>query len=583
MQEAGGGEGEEGMRGLRGFVTAEEAALSPVERSQVNSLRMLTLAAHQVEVLLVLCAFCGGKQKERSQDRLAELGMVKALVKVFDRLDWLPPEPVVDPEPHGIHGPGCACNPQQAMKIQLLRLVHNFCDRDGSNFANKALLCTPDGGPPTGQAEPWLDPRASPFVGQGLMHKIVGVMMAEPADSVYRFWLASCVEAFLQGSDPRHQAYVAATGLMEYLVEEILKGGFKCAASLQIQFDLLGAIVKFNLDMFARLNGLISGDRFSRFIEVMVTHTMDSNVFIRSVMLSIECFKHGTPSAAAAQGGRGVAAPAAGPARFLPPGPSVYRTAPLNPTAPTGVKDPLVSPYWSRAGGGNGGATLGGAARGLPCLPGGSCPLIQFMICNALRILQDLMKAVKPTDMNQDNMCVLNTAVLFFVFAERQSQLATCLDALRASPPPGSWAAAGPSPATSPGGSAGPDPDILPSPSGGGRGGGVGFSDDCASGGECGELGPRGVLLHFAALLRFWQEYYAKRMAREAATLEFSSNIPFSEWNRCVDLLCGPAESPTSLRYDPQRAARARGGGGGGGGGGNDPRPPPVRGGAAAL
>ena len=31
--------------------------------------------------------------------------------------------------------------------------------------------------------------------------------MSEPADSPYRFWLASCLESFLRGGDPRAQAH----------------------------------------------------------------------------------------------------------------------------------------------------------------------------------------------------------------------------------------------------------------------------------------------------------------------------------------------------------------------------------------
>ena len=34
---------------------------------------------------------------------------------------------------------------------------------------------------------------------RGLLSKIVDVFMREPTDSLYRFWLASCVEAFLRG------------------------------------------------------------------------------------------------------------------------------------------------------------------------------------------------------------------------------------------------------------------------------------------------------------------------------------------------------------------------------------------------
>lgn len=69
-------------------------------------------------------------------------------------------------------------------------------------------------GEPTSEAQPpfgWRG-RASPFISgtrtaqetkwddtRGLLSKIVDVLMQEPMDSLYRFWLASCVEAFLRG------------------------------------------------------------------------------------------------------------------------------------------------------------------------------------------------------------------------------------------------------------------------------------------------------------------------------------------------------------------------------------------------
>ena len=182
-----------------------------------------------------------------------------------------------------------------ALKIQYLRLIHNFCDRDGPNRSNKQLLAAPRSTllPPTAitspraggsgagssnhrlhghqeqQSQPQhsassssgsgsgsgsgggvgtrlqdgdsgqgagsrLGERASAVLqgeegggggsnrsqggglgegeeekdgasDRGLMWGIIQVLKKESADSVYRFWLASCVEAFLRGSDPRDQ------------------------------------------------------------------------------------------------------------------------------------------------------------------------------------------------------------------------------------------------------------------------------------------------------------------------------------------------------------------------------------------
>jgi Trpc4-associated protein len=97
------------------------------------TLEALTMAALQAEVLFVLCALLGGTCKVQVQDALAaEEGFVGGLTSMFAGLDWTtrPPPPRGGLSLDDRHGPECACNPDSALKVQLLRLVHNFCDRD---------------------------------------------------------------------------------------------------------------------------------------------------------------------------------------------------------------------------------------------------------------------------------------------------------------------------------------------------------------------------------------------------------------------------------------------------------------------
>lgn len=42
------------------------------------------------------------------------------------------------------------------------------------------------------------------------------------------------MEAFLRGAEHEDQEVVASIGLLEYLLCEILKGGFRCATSLHV-------------------------------------------------------------------------------------------------------------------------------------------------------------------------------------------------------------------------------------------------------------------------------------------------------------------------------------------------------------
>eukprot|EP00245_Coleochaete_scutata_P010481 TRINITY_DN3673_c0_g3_i1.p1 TRINITY_DN3673_c0_g3~~TRINITY_DN3673_c0_g3_i1.p1 ORF type:complete len:571 (+),score=78.65 TRINITY_DN3673_c0_g3_i1:210-1715(+) len=466
--------------------------------------------SHKVEVLFVLCALCGGKRKEQVQDRLAALGLVPALAEMFDHLDWQLPQ-LPPPEPHGIHGPGCACNPQSALKIQYLRLLHNFCDRDGSNRKNKDLLIERPVRPSsssevgssstpstmkgmteqlyaTSTAKGMAEQLHARIEGKGLMEKVLRLLMDEPCDSVYRFWLASCVEAFLRGSDPRDQEYVASTGLMEHLLEEILKGGFKCAPTLQINFDLLGELIKFNPCLFARFNRLLRGKQFDRLVEVIVTHLVDSNVFIRAVILSLEAFRKVEVDPQAQVHGH-----ADYDSDTLDPDWRLFPKASRQNTSIEGSDEPSTS--------GCGGYMSSYERAAIFDTDG--CRITAFISCNALRLLRDLMCAVRPGDINQDNICVLNTALIFCILAERNGRLSSYLQALRTA-------------------------DM------GGPSGGVGS-----------------VVRNFRVLLDFWRDYYARRRGRDRASLEYSTTIPFPEWERMVELLCAGPENPMSLLYSP--------------------------------
>jgi Trpc4-associated protein len=62
-------------------------------------------------------------------------------------------------------------------------------------------------------------------------------------------------------------------------------------SDVQINFDLLGELIKFNKTLFKELNRFLAGDRFDQFVEVLVTNLVDSNVFVRSLVLSLDSFK----------------------------------------------------------------------------------------------------------------------------------------------------------------------------------------------------------------------------------------------------------------------------------------------------
>lgn len=238
-------------------------------------------------------------------------------------------------------------------------------------------------------------------------------------------------------------------------MDEILRDGFKCASALQINFDLLGELIKFNPAAFEALDATLAGrNRLERFAEVLVTHLVDSNVFVRSVALSAERFR----------------------------------------------------------------------AQGAACAGAGGM-LGAFMEANAVRLLEDLMCTVTVEYLNQENVCVINTALILLIHASRAGRLAPLLATLR------SRAAA----ASAPGLAAHAAADA--------------FSKEAPS--QAAAAG--GTLRNFRQLLDFWREYYRVR-SKDCSSLEYSSTIPFAEWVKVADVLCGPASSPLSLLYDPAAA-----------------------------
>ncbi len=108
------------------------------------------------------------------------------------------------------------------------------------------------------------------------------------------------------------------------------------------------------------------------------------------------------------------------------------------------------------------------------------------------------MTIVSLEDVNQENICCLNTAILFIIFAQRSSGMgiAKTLHEIRK------------------------------------------YEDRLQR--------PGHITTNFRELLWFWQQYYACR-AHDAYSLEVSSQIPFQEWFTTVKALYSPVASDTSL------------------------------------
>jgi len=127
----------------------------------------------------------------------------------------------------------------------------------------------------------------------GLLKKIIYKFIVECPFSSAKFWLSSCIEVILRGNNSFIQYYVAQCGLMPCLLNDIIYTKHNRSNLLQMSFDVLAELIKFNKANFELLNYyLMDSSELKILCSKIISkeHLVDSNVFLRSVILSKEKF-----------------------------------------------------------------------------------------------------------------------------------------------------------------------------------------------------------------------------------------------------------------------------------------------------
>lgn len=127
----------------------------------------------------------------------------------------------------------------------------------------------------------------------GLYIKLIYRYMQECYFSSARFWISSCVEIVLRGNNSFFQTFTCYSGLLYCLINDILYGKQDKNQMLQISFDILGELVKFNRCCFFALDYCFCDNtEFFEFTKKFVSKEtlIDSNVFLRACVLSIYFF-----------------------------------------------------------------------------------------------------------------------------------------------------------------------------------------------------------------------------------------------------------------------------------------------------
>ena len=127
----------------------------------------------------------------------------------------------------------------------------------------------------------------------GLYIKLIFKYMQECYFSSARFWISSCIEIMLRGNNPFFQTFTLYSGLLYCLINDILYGKQDKNQTLQISFDILGELIKFNRCCFFVLDySFNDNSEFNEFSKKIFSDEtlIDSNVFLRAIILSIYFF-----------------------------------------------------------------------------------------------------------------------------------------------------------------------------------------------------------------------------------------------------------------------------------------------------
>ncbi|XP_060063786.1 short transient receptor potential channel 4-associated protein-like [Ylistrum balloti] len=278
-----------------GGISEPTSAGGPMNIQQ--GLKITEELVQRVEVVYVLGLFLLGKHRKKVQRKLAELKLAPGLSELFDQFIWKCQ--VRHSTRHRLrgHNAACECSPEVALKIQFLRLVHSFCDHSdykhlllSKNELNEVKRINLKAGSLALGSLENVNRQLMCKGSKGLLTKIVEVMKKEPTTSTFRFWLARAVESYLRGNTSYcDQVFLMRRGLLQHVASNIVEHEIRHKEILQSSFDLLGELIKFNIEAFKTFEEILTTQaKFEKFITTVNRNLVDSNMFIRSLVLSLE-------------------------------------------------------------------------------------------------------------------------------------------------------------------------------------------------------------------------------------------------------------------------------------------------------
>lgn len=122
----------------------------------------------------------------------------------------------------------------------------------------------------------------------GLLVKLLHKLYTAPKNSNYIFAICTFFETYLRGVNPFMQVFFTLGGLLDHLLQSQVKDREENSKMItQIYFDLLGEMVKYNLFTLSAMDAILQAKTVTaQFEELMNSNLVDSNVFVRSCLLT---------------------------------------------------------------------------------------------------------------------------------------------------------------------------------------------------------------------------------------------------------------------------------------------------------
>ncbi|TSM04885.1 Short transient receptor potential channel 4-associated protein [Bagarius yarrelli] len=243
--------------------SSDEGSLSssPLRHTLPQSMKIVHEIMYKVEVLYVLCVLLMGRQRNQAMLFYSQ---------------------------------------EISFKIQFLRLLQSFSDHHENKYLllngqelNELSAISLKANIPEVEALVNTDRNLACDGKKGLLTRLISVMKKEPVDSSFRFWQARAVESFLRGATSyADQMFLLKRGLLEHILFCIIDSGCKSRDVLQSYFDLLGELMKFNIDAFKRFNKYVNTEeKFETFLNQINSSLVDSNMLVRCIVLSLDRFE----------------------------------------------------------------------------------------------------------------------------------------------------------------------------------------------------------------------------------------------------------------------------------------------------